>query len=105
MEAGSQAWWLLERGIGARRRVARFMLLLASGARHRTAQVSMTDPGAAGLYGESPEQAAELAGRLGLRCEYRPRGKHRGEWWCEGDKLPGYTERNLAAGSWPARSA
>src|SRR5215469_3142358 len=38
MEAGSQAFWLLEPGIGARRRVARFMLIRASGARHRAEQ-------------------------------------------------------------------
>jgi len=94
MEAGSQALWLLEPGIGARRRVGRFMLIRASGARYRAEQVGMTDPGAAGLYGEIPQRAAELATSLGLECEYRPRGKHRGEWWCEGERLPGYTERN-----------
>ena len=32
MGAGSQAFWLLEPGIGARRRVARFMLIRASSA-------------------------------------------------------------------------
>ena len=94
MEAGSQALWLLEPGIGARRRVGRFMLIRASGARYRSEQVSMTDHGAAGLYGETPQQAAQLAMSLGLECVYRPKGKHRGEWWCEGERLPGYTERN-----------
>jgi hypothetical protein len=94
MEAGSQAFWLLEPGIGARRRVTRFMLIRASGARHRAEQVNLTNPDAATLYGETPEQAAGLAAGLGLRCEYRPKGKHRGEWWCEDQKLPGYTERN-----------
>jgi len=94
MEAGSQAFWLLEPGIGARRRVARFMLIRASGARHRAKQVKLTDPGAAGSYGETPEQAAALAEGLGLRCEYRAQGHYRGEWWCEDQRLPGYTERN-----------
>jgi hypothetical protein len=94
MEAGSQAFWLLEPGLGTRRRVARFMLIRASGARQRSEQVSMTDPGTAHLYGETPQQAAALAASLGLSCEYRAQGKYRGEWWCGNEKLPGYTERN-----------
>ena len=48
MEAGSQALWLLEPGIGARRRVARFMLLRASGARHRAEEASRRDHGSVG---------------------------------------------------------
>lgn len=93
MEAGSQAHWLLEPGIGPHRRVIRFMLLRASGARHYADEARKT--GSAGPYGETPEQAAELAASLGLECRYRPRGPDRG-WWCEGDKLPGYGERNRA---------
>jgi hypothetical protein len=93
MEAGSQAHWLLEPGIGARRRVARFMLLRASGAQHMAEEARKTGSGT--QYGETPEQATKLAASLGLACQYRPRGPHRG-WWCEGDKLPGYTERNRA---------
>jgi hypothetical protein len=85
MEAGSQAFWLLEPGIGARRRVARFMLIRASGAQRRAEEVARTDPGGFGLHGETPQQAAALAAHYGLRCEYRQhRGRHRGEWWCEG---------------------
>jgi hypothetical protein len=94
MEAGSQAFWLLEPGIGARRRVARFMLIRASGARYRAEQVRLTDPEGTGSYGETPELAADFAASLGLSCHYRPKGKYRGEWWCEDQKLPGYTERN-----------
>ena len=94
MEAGSQAFWLLEPDIGARRRVARFMLIRASGARNRAEEVSLTDPASAGMYGETPEQLDAEAVRLGLRLEYRQTRKHRGQWWCEDDKLPGYTERN-----------
>lgn len=56
----------------------------------------MTDPAHPALYGESPDKAADLAASLGQRCDYHPKGRYRGEWWCEGDKLPGYTERNLA---------
>lgn len=96
MEAGSQAHWLLEPGIGARRRVARFMLLRASCARHLAEEARKTGSTAASRYGETPEQAAKLAVSLGLECQYHPQGPHCGEWWCEAGKLPGYTERNRA---------
>jgi hypothetical protein len=96
MEAGSQAFWLLEAGIGARRRVGRFMLLRASGAQRLAEEVARTDPGGASMSGETPERAAALAAHYGLVCEYVQHRKRRGgEWWCEGEKLPGYTERNL----------
>jgi hypothetical protein len=58
MEAGSQAFWLLEAGIGARRRVGRFMLLRASGAQRLAQEVARTDPGGASMSGETPERAA-----------------------------------------------
>jgi len=70
MEAGSQAFWLMEPGIGARRRVARFMLIRASGAQRRAEEVARTDPGHVSSYGETPEQAAALAAHYGLGCEY-----------------------------------
>jgi hypothetical protein len=93
MEAGSQALWLLEPGIGARRRVARFMLIRASGAQHRAEEAAKT--GIADPNAETPERAAALAASLGLECEYRKhKGRYGGAWWCEGEKLPGYTERN-----------
>lgn len=96
MEAGSQAFWLMEPGIGARRRVARFMLIRASGAQRRAEEVARTDPGQASSYGETSGQAAALAAHYGLACVYRQYKRRRGgEWWCEGEKLPGYTERNL----------
>jgi hypothetical protein len=72
-EAGSQAFWLLEPGIGARRRVARFMLIRASGARYRAEQVRLTDPKGAGSYGETPELAADFAASLGLSCTTGPK--------------------------------
>jgi len=96
MEAGSQALWLLEQGIGARARVARFMLVRASGARNRAEQLAKTDPGWADKYGDVQKREAAFAASLGLRCEYVPKGKYRGDWWCEGQKLSGYTERNRA---------
>jgi hypothetical protein len=96
MEAGSQAFWLLEPGIGARRRVVRSMLIRAAGAQRLAEEVARTDPGGAGFYGETPAQAADLAAHYGLICEYRKhKGRRGGDWWCEADKLPGYTQRNL----------
>ena len=53
MEAGSQAFWLMEPGIGARRRVARFMLIQASGAQRRAEEVARTDPGEVHSYRRS----------------------------------------------------
>ncbi len=95
MEAGSQALWLLEPGIGARRRVARFMLLRASGARHRAEEASRS--GIADPLAETPDQVASLAASLGLECEYREhRRRYGGEWHCGDQKLPGYTQRNMA---------
>jgi hypothetical protein len=95
MEAGSQAFWLLEPGIGARRRVARFMLIRAAGAQQRAQEIARTDPGQTSLYGETPEQADAFAAHYGLKCDYRRRGRVR-EWWCENEQLPGYTARNRA---------
>jgi hypothetical protein len=46
------------------------------------------------LYGETLQKAAAFAAHYGLACDYRRRGRV-GEWWCEGEKLPGYTKRNL----------
>jgi hypothetical protein len=96
MEAGSQAFWLMEPGIGARRRVARFMLIRASGAQRRADELARIGPDGDGLDGETPERAAEWAAHFGLTLEYRPHPRGRGgDWWCEGEKLPGYTARNL----------
>jgi hypothetical protein len=62
MEAGSQAHWLLEPGIGARRRVARFMLLRASGARHLAEEARKTGSAAAASNGETtPDGLTALA--------------------------------------------
>ena len=55
MEAGAQLWWLLQPGIGVRRRVARFWLIRASGARYLDDTVQIIDPAAPpGTYGETP---------------------------------------------------
>lgn len=76
MESGSQAFWLLEEGIGARRRVARFMLLRASGARRLAGEVGKTNPSSAGLYGKTPGQAAALAASLGCSDRRPPDDDH-----------------------------
>lgn len=95
MEAGSQAFWLLEPGIGARRRVTRFMLLRASGAWQQAEQLKRTNPSAVGSFGETPDRVAELTSHYGLAVEFRPyKGRFGGEWWCETEKLPSPTERN-----------
>jgi hypothetical protein len=95
MEAGWHAWWLLEPGIGARRRVARFLLIRCSGARYLARAVESTDPGAGGVYGETPEMVAVVAAGHGLECGYlkSPRYGNRKVWSCGNDELPPYTER------------
>jgi hypothetical protein len=45
------------------------MLIRASVTRCRAEEVTMTDPDAVDLYGETPEQAAAMAASLGLECE------------------------------------
>lgn len=74
----SQAFRLLQPGIGARRRVARFMLLRAPGAQRRVEEVARTDPGQVTSYGETPEQAIAQAAHYGLGCEYRQHRRWRG---------------------------
>ena len=95
MEAGSQAFWLLEPEIGARRRVARFMLLRASGAWQQDEQIKKTSSSTPGSFGETRQQVKQLTDRYGLVCEFRPhKRRYGGEWWCEGEKMPSYSERN-----------
>src|SRR5258708_28226722 len=69
------------------------MLIRASGAQHRAEEANRT--GIADPDAETPARAAALAATLGLECGYRKhKRRYGGEWWCEGEKLPGYTERN-----------
>jgi len=105
MEAGSVLWWLLEPGIGARRRVIRFWLIRASGARHLDTATKRVDPKAApGIYGETPDAVCDAMAELKLtlsETETRRKDKKTGKEWinwswsCETDKFPGYTERAL----------
>lgn len=92
LEAGSQAWWLLEPNIGARRRVARFLLIRARSARavQDTAKALGVRPGD---YGETVAIVVEHAATLGLQLVSADKGRR---WLCDGDELPGYTARARA---------
>lgn len=96
MEAGAQLWWLLEPGIGARRRVARFWVVRASGARYLDNAVQAAYPQApAGMYGETPAMVSAAIANLGLNYSERHVGR-RWSWTCEGETMPGYTARAKA---------
>ena len=84
MEAGSQAFWLLEPGIGARRRVGRLMLIRASGAQRRAEELARTDPSAAGLDGETPVLSAIQGERDGAGCVFAGERDFRGGSGCGG---------------------
>jgi hypothetical protein len=72
MEAGAQLWWLLQPGIGVRRRVARFWLIRASGARYLHDTVQIVDPAAPpGAYGETPAMVRAAVDGLGLSYSQR----------------------------------
>jgi len=89
MEAGAQLWWLLEPGIGARRRVARFWLARASGAHYLDETVHKIDPAApTGTYGETPAMVRAAIDGLGL--SYSERQFRNGRWSrsCEGETSP-----------------
>jgi len=89
MEAGAQAWWLLEGGIGARRRVIRSVLIRASSARWLGKAVKIADPaGTASAYGEDQARVQACATALGLSYVCNSKKAE-----CETELLPGYTDR------------
>ena len=89
MEPGAQAWWLLEGGIGARRRVIRSVLIRASSARWLGKAVAVADPaGQASTYGEDQARVHAYATALGLGYVCNSRKTE-----CESELLPGYTDR------------
>ena len=106
MEARAVLWWLLEPGLAARRRVIRFWLIRASGARYLDTSARKVDPKALpGVYGQTPESVRQDMADLGLVLEEKetPRkNKITGAQWstwswsCEGEKLPGYSDRARA---------
>lgn len=94
MEAGSQAWWLLEPNIGARRRVIRSLLIREASAQYLEKAALELDPlhGSATSYGEDPAMVAAYANQLAVTLSsVRINGRRR--LACEGEILPTYTER------------
>jgi len=89
LEAGSQAWWLLEPGIGAQRRVARFLLIRAGSARRMQDTATILGFVAAD-YGETVAGVRQVGADLGLDLVSADGGKR---WVCGVDELPSYTAR------------
>lgn len=97
MEAGSQAFWLLEPGIGARRRVIRSVLVRAGSAANLKETVEAVDPGAAiSDYGEDPTMVEAYGRELGVAYTKKKDQYGRKALECEGDRLPSYTARAVA---------
>ena len=87
LESSSVGWWLLEPGLGARRRVARMQLLRRNSAREyeRTLDAISEDVTTAG--GETIQVVEDYSVGLGLAA-FTDKGKE-----CEGEKRRSYTER------------
>jgi hypothetical protein len=67
MESGARMWWLMQPGIGARRRVIRAVLLRAKGARDLSQAVRKLDPKLdVAEFGETPAAVRDYAARLGI---------------------------------------
>jgi hypothetical protein len=89
MEAGSQAWWLLEPKIGARKRVIRSILIRASSARYLGKAARKIDPaGGAANYGEDQAMVRAYAKTLGLTYVCNDDTTE-----CERETLPSYNKR------------
>jgi hypothetical protein len=92
LEAGSQAWWLLEPGIGAKRRVGRLLLIRmrsACAVRDTSRQLGVHPAD----YGETVEIVRQQAGALGLELVSADGARR---WSCGVDELPSYTARARA---------
>jgi hypothetical protein len=97
MEAGSQAFWLLEPGIGARRRVIRSVLVRAGSAANLKETVEAVDPTqTVSDYGEDPATIAAYAQGLGLAYAEKKDQHGRKALECEVDRLPSHTSRAIA---------
>lgn len=90
MEPSAQAWWLLEGGIGARRRVIRSILIRgSSAARWLGEAVKVAGPaGKASDYGEDQARVRAYAEELGISYVCNDKRTER-----DGETLPGYTKR------------
>jgi hypothetical protein len=94
MEPGAQAWWLLEDGIGARRRVIRSILTRAADARWLEKSVGSANPAVKpGDYGEDQARVTAYAKTLGLSYTCNSKKTE-----CEGELLPGGTDRTKELG-------
>lgn len=92
LEAAASAWWLLEEGLGARRRVCRLQLVRIKSALElqkalREVGISNADD----RYGETPDEVKEFSSKLGLGA-FLDKG-HDIAAACETEVRPGYTER------------
>ncbi|HEY2265367.1 MAG TPA: hypothetical protein VGI96_22275 [Streptosporangiaceae bacterium] len=97
MEAGSQAFWLLEPGIGARRRVIRSVLVRAGSAANLKETVEAVDPAeTVSAYGEDPATIEAYAQGLALVYAAKKDQNGRKALECEGERLPTYTARAVA---------
>jgi hypothetical protein len=97
MEAGSQAFWLLEPGVGARRRVIRSILVRAGSAANLEETVKAVDPAAAiSDYGEDPAMIEAYGRSLGVAYARKKDQYGTKALECEGDRLPTYTARAVA---------
>lgn len=97
MEAGAQAWWLLEPGIDARRRVIRSVLVRAGSAENLETTVHAVESTAlVSDYGEDPAAILAYATALGLAYAKVKNAYGNKAFESEGERLPGYTERAVA---------
>jgi hypothetical protein len=96
VEAASQAWWLLEPGVGARNRVVRLFLLYRASARALDGVAQQLPPLSSpppGTYGAAVSQLdARFVTDLGI-APVTGAGNARAPLACEGQTLPGYTKR------------
>ncbi|MDT4995872.1 MAG: hypothetical protein QOH97_5764 [Actinoplanes sp.] len=89
MESAAQAWWMLEPGIGARRRVIRSVLIHANSARKLRETARKSNPSVPVThYGEDPDTVRSYAHSIGLSYVCNDNGVE-----AEAEKLPGYTQR------------
>lgn len=95
LEAASVAWWLLEPGLGARRRVARMQVLRLNSATEdqKTLNVlAKAGVNVSGIGGETVPFVKSYSAALGLATFTESR-KGRGYDQCESEIRPGYTKR------------
>ena len=96
IEAASQALWLLEPRLGARRRVARLQALrLASAVEARRTAVALGTGQEPSGYSETEDKVRAYSKYLGIAEPVleRVKGRRGPVAVCEGEAVPGYTER------------